>query len=175
MQGQFEEIDMCEAEHVAWLKTQRDPALWHLAAMAVLAYYRDLHGFLHWLLEQPEMDRATGGWIFLWAEGSRYLRGETSFSLNYISDEKMVALFRSLCERSEGVGFSRDDLGLDPDFEPARKACLDVVARNELAAGIIVPRQIISRSFAAPKRDTRFMLDDGLIISLNLLRHLPSR
>jgi hypothetical protein len=164
MRGDFEEIDMAEAEHVAWVKTQRDPTLWHQAAMAALAYRGDDHGFLSWLLGQPEMDRATGGWIFLWAEGSRYLRGETQFPLNYITTEKMMELFRSLCGRSEGMGFSRDDLGLDPDFEPERKACLDVVARNEVAAGIIVPRQIISRPFAAPKRDARFTLDDGIIL-----------
>ena len=59
-----EEIDMSEAGHVAWVKAQRDPALWHQAAMAALAYRGDDHGFLHWLLEQPEMDRATAGWIF---------------------------------------------------------------------------------------------------------------
>ena len=164
MQSPFEEIDMSEADHAAWVKAQNDPALWHQAAMAVLAYRGDHHGFLHWLLEQPEMDRATAGWIFLWAEGSRYLRGEANFPLNHMTSENMVALFRSLCERSEGVGFSPDDLGLDPDFEPERKACLDVVARNEVASGIIAPRQIISRPFAPPKRDARFTLDDGIIL-----------
>lgn len=75
----------------------------------------------------------------------------------------MVALFRALCERSESLGFSRDDLGLDPGFEPERKRCLDVVARNQVAAGLIVPRQIISRPFAPPKQDARFTLDDGII------------
>jgi hypothetical protein len=33
-----------------------------------------------------------------------------------------------------------------------------------VAAGIIVPRQIISRSFAPPKQDARFTLDDGIIL-----------
>ena len=164
MPGPFEELDMSEAEHAAWVKAQRDPALWHQAAMAALAYRGDVNGFLPWLLEQPEMDRATAGWIFLWPEGSRYLRGETDFPLNHISSENMLALFRALCERSESMGFSRDDLGLDPDFEPERKACLDVVARNQVAAGIIVPRQIISRPFAPPKKDARFTLDDGIIL-----------
>ncbi len=164
MPAKFEELDMSEAEHVAWVKAQRDPALWHQAAMAALAYRGDRHGFLPWLLEQPEMDRATAGWIFLWAEGSRYLRGKTDFPLNHISSETMVALFRSLCARSEGPGFSRDDLGLDPDFEPERRACLDVVARNEVAAGIVVPAQIIARPFAPPKRDARYTLDDGIIL-----------
>lgn len=164
MHDDFEEIDMSEADHVAWVRAQRDPALWHQAAMAALAYRGDYHGFLHWLLEQPEMDRATAGWIFLWAEGSRYLRGETDFPLNHISSESMIALFRLLGVRSEGVGFSRDDLGLDQDFEPERKACLDVIARNQVAAGTIVPRQIIARPFAPPKRDARFTLDDGIIL-----------
>ena len=164
MQDALEEIDMAEAEHVAWVKAQRDPVLWHQAAMAALAYRGDRHGFLSWLLGRPEMDRATAGWIFLWAEGSRYLRGKTDFPLNHMSSEGMVALFRALCARSEGPGFARDDLGLDPDFEPERKACLDVVARNEVAAGIVVPRQIIARPFAPPKRDTRYTLDDGLIL-----------
>jgi hypothetical protein len=71
----------------------------------------------------------------------------------------MVALFRALCERSESIGFSRDDLGLDPDFEPERKRCLEVVARNQVAAGIIVPRP-----FAPPRKDARFTLDDGTIL-----------
>jgi hypothetical protein len=164
MPGPFEELDMAEAEHAAWVKAQRDPALWHQAAMAALAYRGDGHGFLPWLLEQPEMDRATAGWIFLWPEGSLYLRGETDFPLNHITCEGMVALFRALCTRSESMGFSRDDLGLDPGFEPERKVCLDVVARNQVAAGIIVPRQIISRPFAPPKEDTRFTLDDGIIL-----------
>ena len=110
------------------------------------------------------MDRATAGWIFLWPEGSLYLRGETDFPLNHITSAGMVALFRALCARSESLGFSRDDLGLDPDFEPERKRCLDVVARNEVATGIIVPRQIISRPFAPPKKDARYALDDGIIL-----------
>jgi hypothetical protein len=103
---------MSETDYAAWVKAQRDPALWHQAAMAALAYRGDPHGFLPWLLEQPEMDRATAGWIFLWAEGSRYLRGVTDFPLNHITSEAMMALFRSLCGRSESVGFPRDDLGL---------------------------------------------------------------
>ena len=108
MQAGIDELDIAEADHAAWVKAQRDPALWHQAAMAVLAYRDDDHGFLPWLLQQPEMDRATAGWIFLWPEGSLYLRGETDFPLNHISSEGMVALFRALCERSESTGFSRD-------------------------------------------------------------------
>jgi hypothetical protein len=164
MHDGLEEIDISEADHAAWVKAQRNPALWHQAAMAALAYRGDHHGFLHWLVEQPEMDRATAGWIFLWAEGSRYLRGETGFPLNHISSEQMIALFQAVSMRSEGLGFSRDDLGLDQDFEPERKACLDVVARNQVAAGIIVPRQLIERPFAPPKREDRFTLDDGIIL-----------
>ena len=40
---QFGEIDMSEADHAAWVKAQRDPALWHQAAMAALAYRRTMY------------------------------------------------------------------------------------------------------------------------------------
>jgi hypothetical protein len=160
----FDEIDMSEADHVAWVRAQSDPALWHQAAMAALAYRGDDHGFLHWLLEQPTMDRSTAGWLFLWPEGSRYLRGEADFPLNHISSEKMVELFRALCARSERLGFTRDEIGLDQDFEPERKACLAIVARSQVAPGIIVPRQIIDRPFQPPK-PSHFMLDDGIILA----------
>jgi hypothetical protein len=159
-----EQIDMAEAADVTWVKLHRDPALWHQAAMAALAYRGDRHGFLHWLLSQPEMDRATAGWIFLWAEGSRYLRGETNFLLNHLSSEKMIVVFAGLCQRSEGAGFHNDDLGLDKDFEPERKACLEVIASGKLAAGIVVPKRIIAKPFDAPQRDGRFTLDDGIIL-----------
>ena len=33
-------------------------------------------------------------------------------------------------------------------------------------AGIVVPAQIIARPFAPPKRDTRYTLDDGIIVFL---------
>jgi hypothetical protein len=161
---EIDEIDMSEEAHADWVKSQRDPALWHEAAQAVLAYRGDHHGFLPWLLQQPDMDRATAGWIFLWAEGSRYLRGETDFPLNHVSSEEMVRIFRSLCERSERVGFHNDALGLDKDFEPERKACIDVVASGRVAAGIAVPNAIIAKPFAPPRNDGRFTLDDGIII-----------
>ena len=160
------EIDMAEAAHVAWVKSRRDPALWHEATMAALAYRGDDHGFLLWLVDQPEMDRATAGWIFLWPEGSRFLRGKTDFPLNHISSEKMVELFHALCARSEAVGFHRDGIGLDPDFEPERKTCVEIVARGEVAPGITAPTAIIARPFAPPAKNTRFMLDDGLILFL---------
>ena len=34
----------------------------------------------------------------------------------------------------------------------------------KLMTGIIVPRQIIARPFAPPKKDARFTLDDGIIL-----------
>jgi hypothetical protein len=159
-----EEIDMAEAADVAWVESQRDPALWHQAAMAALAYRGDKHGFLHWLLLQPEMDRATAGWIFLWAEGSRYLRGETDFPLNHLSSDKVIDLFAAVCERSEAAGFHNDNLGLDRDFEPERKACLEIMANGETAAGLIAPKAIVTKPFDPPRPDGRFTLDDGIIL-----------
>ena len=59
---------------------------------------------------------ATAGWIFLWAEGSRYLRGETDFPIDHIASKKLTDLLRAICIRSEGIGFSGDMLGLDQGF-----------------------------------------------------------
>jgi hypothetical protein len=157
------EIDMARAEDVHWVMKQREPSLWHQAVMAAVAYQRDRHDFLFWVLSQPELDRATAGWIFLWAEGSRYLRGDRlDFHSHYSADE-MASLLAAVCKRSEGLGFSRDVLGLDADFEKERLACLNVVAERQLGAGIVPPTAIIGKPFPRPIEDSRYFLDDGLI------------
>lgn len=56
---------MCDAEHVDWVKSQRDPELWHAAAIAIVNTVGDPHGFLVWLADQPETDRAPAGYFFL--------------------------------------------------------------------------------------------------------------
>ncbi|WP_310467600.1 hypothetical protein [Sphingomonas sp.] len=157
-------IDMASKRGVAKAQASRDPALWHQATMAALAYRGDKHGFLPWVLQQAETDRATAGWIFLWAEGSRYLRGETDFLLDHISSENMVALFDAVCERSEGMGFANDALGLDPGFEAERLNCLAVIANGQLAPGIVAPKALLERPFDPPRQDDRFRMDDGIIL-----------
>ena len=161
-----DEIDVADDAHVDWVRAQCDPALWHLAAMAALAYRGDPHGFLLWLVQQPQMDRATAGWIFFWAEGARYLRGETQFHLSKYASAKMFALFEALCLRSERVGFAESSLGLDEDFEPERRACLEVVAAGRVTEGVIVPHVLLNMPFPRPRADKRYVLDDGLILAL---------
>jgi hypothetical protein len=90
------EIDMSESTDVAWVKARNDPALWHRATMATLAYLGDRHGFLPWVVQQPNMDRATAGWLLLWLQGSRYLRGAQSDYWARISDGEVVRLLNSL-------------------------------------------------------------------------------
>lgn len=158
-----EEIDVAEEAHVAWIRSQRDASLWHQATIAALAYRSDPHDFIPWVLTQPELDRATAGWLFLWPEGSRYLRGKRDFHLN-VSSERMLAIFRAVCERSEGVGFANDSIGLDPAFEAERLAALDVVARGEVSAGLVVPRILLDRPFPPERPEKRFVLDDGLLL-----------
>lgn len=156
-------FDITDTDDVSRLKAQRDPALWHQAAMAALAYKGDPHGILPWLVQQPEMDRATAGWIFLWAEGSHYLRGATDFNFNS-GVRDVAALLRSICERSKGMGFSNDALGLDRDFEAERLKCLAVIENGEMAPGIVAPIALLARPFDPPRDDGRFTLDDGLVI-----------
>jgi len=159
-----EEIDVAEEAHVAWIRSQRDASLWHQATMAALAYRSDPHDFIPWVLTQPELDRATAGWLFLWSEGSRYLRGERDFPHYNVSSERMLAIFRAVCERSEGVGFANDFIGLDSDFEPERLRSLDVVACGEVSVGLVVPRVLLDRPFPPERPEKRFVLDDGLLL-----------
>ena len=79
MKFPFDELNMCDAEHVGWVKSQRDPELWHAAAIAIVNTVGDPHGFLVWLADQPETDRATAGYFFLGVFGVDYLRGQTDF------------------------------------------------------------------------------------------------
>lgn len=159
------EIDMSNLADVAWVKSQKDPALWHHAAIAVIAYCHDDHGFLQWLIKQREMDRATAGWLLLWPEGSLYLRGQTSHFglLDYTSESEMVQILNTLCERSETTGFDQDQIGLDAEVETERQRCLSVVTRGEVANGIIAPTNVISRRFAPPSYLKYDVEEGGLV------------
>ncbi len=159
------EIDMTNSADVEWVKSQKEPALWHQAAVAVIAYCHDDHGFLQWLFKQREMDRATAGWLLFWPEGSLYLRGQTNHFglLDYVSETEMVQMLNALCERSETMGFDHDQLGLDAEVETERQRCLDVVAQREVANGIIVPTNIISCKFAPPSSRKHDAEEGGLI------------
>lgn len=159
-----DEIDVGDAGHVAWIRAQRDPSLWHHATMAAVAYRSDRHGLVPWVLRQPELDRATAGWLFLWAEGARYLEGARDFPLDNVPGDAMLALFAAICERSAGVGFATDLLGLDPGFEAERLRALDVVARGAVAPGIVAPRALLDRPYPRERREDRFVLDDGFIL-----------
>lgn len=159
-----EEIDVAEEAHVAWIRSQRDASLWHQATIAALAYRSDPHDFIPWVLTQPELDRATAGWLFLSSDGSRYLRGKRDFPHYKVSSERMLAIFRAVCERSEGVGFANDFVGLDSDVEPLRLRTLDVVARGEVSPGLVVPHVLLDRPFPPEWPEKRFVLDDGLLL-----------
>ena len=84
--------------------------------------------------------------------------------LDHVPPESMVALFQAVCERSEGIGFANDALGLDPGFEEERQNCLAVIAEGQLAPGIVAPKTLLARPFAPPREDDRFTLEDGIVL-----------
>lgn len=99
MKFPFDELNMRDPDHVDWVKSQRDPELWHVAAIAVLNYLGDPRGFLVWLMDQPETDRATAGYIFFGAYGSAYLRGQTDFGGEGLSDQQWLDAMKAICRR----------------------------------------------------------------------------
>jgi hypothetical protein len=120
----FHELNMRDPEHVDWVKSRRDPELWHVAAIAVLIYLGDPRGFLVWLMDQPGTDRATAGYLFFGAQGSGYLRGQTDWLGEGLSDQEWLHALHAICRRAAGVGFTNDALGLHPGFEAERQVCL---------------------------------------------------
>jgi hypothetical protein len=166
MKFPFDELNMRDPEHVDWVKTTRDPELWHAAAMAIVNCLGDPRGFLVWLAEQPEIDRATAGYVFL-TYGSSYLRGQTDFSGGEgMSGEEWLNALEAICRRAATTGFTHDSLGLHPGWEAERQACVDVIARGQVAAGIPVPHALLDAPFP-PERTLTYFVEDGAVLDYN--------
>jgi hypothetical protein len=166
MKFPFDELNMCDAEHVAWVKSQRDPELWHAAAIAIVNTVGDPQGFLVWLADQPETDRATAGYFFLGVFGADYLRGQTDFRGEGLSGPEWRRAMEAMCRRAATAGFTNDSLGLPPGFDAPRQACLDVIARGQVADGIAVPHAILDAPFP-PERTLRYVVEDGAVLDFN--------
>ena len=163
MKFPFDELNMRDPEHVAWVKSQRDPELWHAAAIAVLVYLGDPRGFLVWLLDQPETDRATAGYIFFGAQGSGYLRGQFDFFGEGLSGQEWLHAMEAICRRAASSGFTNDSLGLPPGFEAERQACLDLINCGQIAVGIAVPHALLDAPFP-PEQKLRYFIEDGAVL-----------
>jgi hypothetical protein len=163
MKFPFDELHMNDPEHAEWVKSQRDPELWHVAAIALLTYLSDPRGFLLWLFDQPEVDRATAGYIFLGASGRKYLGGQTEFHGEGLFGRQWLRSMEAICRRAATVGFTNDVLGLHPDFEVERKACLDVVSRGMVADGIVVPHVILDAPYP-PEQKLQYFIEDGTVL-----------
>lgn len=163
MKFPFDELNMRDPDHVDWVKSQRDPELWHVAAIAVLNYLGDPRGFLVWLMDQPETDRATAGYIFFGAYGSAYLRGQTDFGGEGLSDQQWLDAMKAICRRASSLGFTNDSLGLHPGFEAERQACLDLINRGQIADGIAVPHALLDAPFP-PEQKRQYFTEDGAVL-----------
>ncbi len=160
----YSEIHMTDPEHVAWVKAQKNPNLWHLAAMAVLAYCGDEHGFLDWLVEQPEMDAGTAAWIFLYSEGAEHLRGNGDALVDYAGNPVKHVL-DALCRRSEEIGFHNDNIGIDEGFEKERQKCLNLINDGGVAQGVVIPYALLSGAMGPHTRAYENHLEDGVILA----------
>ena len=166
MKFPFDELNMRDPVHVDWVKSQRDPELWHVAAIAVLNYLGDPTGFLVWLMDQPETDRATAGYIFFGAYGSTYLRGKTDFGGEGLSDEEWLHAMQAICRRAASTGFNNDSLGLHPGFEATRQECLEVIKSGQIADGIAIPHALLDAPFPLEQKQ-RYFIEDGAVLDNN--------
>ena len=163
MKFPFEELNMRNQEHVDWVKSQRDPELWHAAAIAIVNTVGDPHGFLVWLADQPETDRATAGYVFLGVFGADYLRGQTEFLGEGLSGDQWLRAMEAICRRAATVGFTNDSLGLHRGCEAVRQACLEVIDRGQVADGMSVPHAILDTPFP-DERKLQYFIEDGAVL-----------
>jgi len=161
MKFPFDELSTHDKDHVDWVKSQRNPELWHVFATA-LVVSGDPYGFLVWLFDQPETDRATAGYVFLGVFGREYLGGRTEFGGEGLSDQQWLASMEAICRRAGGAGFSNDSLGLAAGFEAERQACLDLINRGMVADGIVIPHKVIDAPFPSPQK-LRYFVEDGVV------------
>jgi hypothetical protein len=159
----FDDLNMRDEAHVDWVKSQREPELWHACAMAIVNTLGDPQGFLVWLMDQPETDRATAGYVFFGVYGSAYLRGKTDFGGEGLSDAEWLNAMQAICRRAAKVGFANDSLGLHPGFEKERQACLDLIRSGQVADGIVVPHALLDAPFP-PERKLRYVVEDGSVL-----------
>ncbi len=163
MKFPFDELNLCDQAHVNWVMSQRDSELWHVAAIAVLNYLGDPHGFLVWLMDQPETDRATAGYIFFGAHGADYLRGQTDWLGEGLSSQQWLDAMHAICLRAAEVGFINNSLGLHPGFETERQACLDLIDHGQIADGIAIPQALLDGPFP-PEQKLRYFIEDGMVL-----------
>jgi hypothetical protein len=166
MKFPFDELNMRDATHVEWVKSQRDPELWHAAATAIVNTLGDPRGFLVWLADQPETDRATAGYVFLGTDGVGYLRGRREWAGEGLTEREWLNAMDAFCRRGSRSGFTNDSLGLDPGFEPARRECLEVATRGEVTGDTPIPEAIIGAPFP-PEKTLRYFVEDGAVLDYN--------
>ena len=152
MKFPFDELNMRDPEHVDWVKSRRDPELWHAAAIAVLNYLGDPRGFLVWLMDQPETDRATAGYIFFGAYGSDYLRGQTDFSAKDCPARSGCTPCRPFAAGRRALASPMIRWVFTPGLKPQRQACLDLVDRGQIADGIVIPRALLDAALSRRSR-----------------------
>ena len=110
----FDDLNLRDPEHVEWVKSHRDPELWHAAAMAIVNTLGDPRRLLVWLADQAELDRATAAYIFL-PYGASYLRGERDFSGGEgMSGEEWLVALEAICRRAATSGFTKTRWGSLP-------------------------------------------------------------
>jgi hypothetical protein len=123
----------------------------------------DPHGFLPWVFDQAETDRATAGYLFLGVFGNEYLKGRTEFRGEGLSDSQWRAAMAAVCRRAAAVGFSNDVLGLAPGFEGDRLTCLETLNTGMVAEGVPVPHAILSAPFPN-ERKLPYFVEDGVLL-----------
>ena len=169
------ELRVDNRDHIEWIKNKDDPTIWHEATIAIMTQMGDPYDFLPWLITHPKMDRGTAGWLLLWCAGAEYLAGKESEFYARIPDHQLLKLLDQLCTRSEKIGFSSDEVGLDTSFEKARQNCQTIITEGKVHPSRTIPHSILSTPFKPKNDHSAYFVSDGILLNtdfmMQLIRH----
>lgn len=139
------ELDLDNIAHIEWLKSRNNPADNFEVVSAEMCFHNDPHHFIDWLIDQPDMDRGTAGFIFFGAGGLERVMGLPYYGR--VSPQWADRLLYALCDRSEQRGFQFDRIAPPSWCNESREKLVQFLSNDNSLADFTIPRSIIDTPF----------------------------
>ncbi len=140
-------LDLDNIEHIEWLKIHNNPADNFEVVSAEMCFRNDPHQFIDWLIDQPDLDRGTAGFIFFGAGGLERVMGSQHYGR--VDPEWADRLLYALCARSEQRGFQFDRIAPPSWCNDSRDKLLDFLSNNAPSADFLIPYNLFNAPFPA--------------------------
>lgn len=141
------------SELLDWLPDNSDPDLWHLLVANLNYDYEDTLKVVHWIVSQPDCDRATAALALFLINADAYIGYETLEACDGW-DRHYWSIARTICERSEAGLYPRSRFNLTcVNVDNDQTGTLDMLlrcARDLVERGKRVPWPMPVRLLSQP-------------------------